>query len=73
MLLRLNQNKHVLLSDIISRENACLQEINKYKAIIKEKDHYIAKLQNLEDEINILSSGSISPLYPEAQRYLQVP
>lgn len=58
MLLSLNQNKHVLLSDILSRENACLQEINKYKAIIKEKDHYIAMLQNLENEINILSSGS---------------
>lgn len=43
MLLNLNTNKHELLSNILSRENACLLEINKYKAIIKEKDRYIAK------------------------------
>lgn len=58
MLLNLNKNKRELLSDILSRENACLLEINKYKAIIKEKDRYIAMLQNLEEEVNILSSGS---------------
>ena len=58
MFLNSRFNKHELMSDILARENSCILEVNNYKAIIKEKDRCITKLQSLESEINILYDKS---------------